>query len=166
MGGNDLLKVIAVTGAVSLVASLAGQTSTGQQAVPVAVGPDGELYVSLLTGYPFPNGGAKVVGSTVTDFATGLTLLTDIKVGPNSQIYALSLGKSDITLTPPYVPNSGSVVRLKADGSKQVVLDELNFPLVLAFNAGGDAFINKNGLGAPGSGQILKYPKLTQYTAK
>ena len=66
-------------------------------AVPTAVtiGSDGEIYVSLLSGAPFIPGNAKVmkvgVDGTTSDYATGLTMLTDLRTGPDGNLYAVEL---------------------------------------------------------------------------
>jgi hypothetical protein len=55
--------------------------------VPTAVvlGEDGAAYVSFLPGFPFIPGSAKVVmvdaDGMVSDYATGLTMLTDLRHG-------------------------------------------------------------------------------------
>lgn len=171
-GGNDVLKVNPASGQVSLVASLAGQTGTGPQSVPTGLtfGNDGTLYVALLSGGPFPSGAAKVVkiaGGTVSDFATGMTMLTDVTRGPDGNLYAVSFGRFDPTAGPnPFVGNAGSVIRLKANGEKEVVLGGLNYPTAIAFGRAGEAYIAVNGVGAPGSGRVLRYPALTRYPAQ
>lgn len=172
-GANALLKVDPATGGVSLVASLAGQTSgTGAQSVPtgVAFGTDGSAYVSLLSGGPFPSGAAKVVKVTagvVSDFATGLTMLTDVERGPDGKLYAVSFGSFNPASTAiPFTANAGSIIRLGAGGEKTTVLSGLNYPTSVAFNAAGDAFVTENGLGLPGSGRVVRYSQLTRYAGE
>lgn len=171
-GGNSLLRVNPATGAVSLVASLAGLTGTGAQSVPtgVAFGNDGTIYVSLLSGGPFPSGAARVVkvsGGTASDFATGMTMLTDVERGPDGYLYAVSFGRFDASSGGnPFVANAGSVIRLKANGDKETVLSGLNYPTSIAFNSDGDAFVAENGVGAPGSGRVMRYAGLTRYAAQ
>ncbi|WP_019585107.1 ScyD/ScyE family protein [Deinococcus apachensis] len=171
-GGNDVLKVNPSTGQISLVASLAGRTGTGPQSVPtgIAFDNDGTMYVSLLSGGPFPSGAAKVVkitGGTVSDFATGMTMLTDVERGPDGNLYAVSFGRFDPAAGPvPFVANVGSVIRLKANGDKETVLNGLSYPTSIAFNAAGDAYVAENGIGLPGSGRVVRYPALTEYPAQ
>lgn len=171
-GANAVFRVDPASGAVSLVASLTGTTGTGPQSVPTgtAFGTDGTLYVSLLSGGPFPDGAAKVVrvvGGAVSDFATGMTMLTDVERGPDGNLYAVSFGRFGPGAGPiPFVANAGSVIRLKANGDKETVLGGLNYPTSLAFNAAGDAYVAENGLGLPGSGRVVKYPGLTGYRAQ
>lgn len=182
-GANTLLRLDPATKALSLVAVFAPLQNPNpmpgmppvSQAVPtgVAFGNDGAAYVALLTGFPFATGAAKVVRVDVAsgaqrDFATNLTLLTDIARGPDGNLYALSFANAFRLGGPgvPYVPNSGSVVRLRADGRKEVVLSGLNYPTGLAFNSAGDAFVAENGLGLPLSGKVVQYRALTRYPAQ
>lgn len=171
-GANAVFRVSPTSGEVSLVASLAGRTGTGAQSVPTgaAFGNDGSLYVSLLSGAPFPSGAARVVkiaGSTVSDFATGMTMLTDVERGPDGNLYAVSFGRfAPAPGGNPFVANAGSVIRLKSNGDKETVLSGLNYPTSIAFNATGDAYVAENGVGAPGSGRVVRYPALTRYPAE
>ena len=67
------------------------------QAVPTAAakGPDGAIYVSQLTGFPFPVGGASiwriVPGHAPTKYATGLTNVTDLAFGRDGSLYAVQI---------------------------------------------------------------------------
>ena len=168
-GANALLKVDPETGDVSLVAALQGLIDTDTSSVPTGVtfGTDGAIYVSLLSGFPFTSGASRVVrveDGAVSDFATGLTLLTDVELGPDDRLYAVSFGEFDAKATPPYLPNKGSIVRLDAEGKQETILSNLNYPTSIAFNTEGDAFISTNGLGvgAPATGEVVRYPQLTQ----
>jgi hypothetical protein len=172
-GGNDLLKVNPSTGQVELVAVFPGipgpmpnpERGGAKESDPVptgvAFGADGAVFVSLLPGFPFLPGSSKIVkvGSdgSISDYATGLSMTTDIRNGPDGNIYAVQFGQ--FTQTGP-VPNSGSIVRVKA-GVPEVVLSGLSFPTSIDFNPAGDAFVTINGVGAPGSGQLVKYAALT-----
>ncbi len=121
---NDLLKIDPATGRTEVVAVFDGIPSPIPNAVrggalesePVPTGVtfdhDGNLYVSLLPGVPFLPGSAKVVKITpdgaVTDYATGLTMLTDLQTGPDGHLYAVSL--AEFTEKGP-TPASGEIVR-------------------------------------------------------
>lgn len=173
-GANDLLKVDPATGAVEVVAVFDGVPSPlpnearggamESDPVPtgVAFGPDGSAYVSLLPGFPFLPGSAKVVKVTsdgqVSDYATGLTMLTDLRAGPDGNLYAVQIGQ--FTEQGP-VPNSGAIIRVKEGDASEVVMSGLSFPTSIDFNAAGDAYVTINGVGAPGSGQVVKYDGLT-----
>jgi DNA-binding beta-propeller fold protein YncE len=167
-GANDLLKVDPATGAVELVAVIPGlpgpfpnpARGDAQESDPVptavAFDADGNAYVSLLSGFPFLPGSAKVLKVTadgaVTDYATGLTTLTDLRMAPDGQMYAVQFaifGEQGPT------PNSGAIVRIQEGAASEVVAEGLSFPTSLDFNAAGDAFVTINGVGAPGSGAVI-----------
>ena len=98
---------------------------------------DGETYVGYLTGAPFIPGTAKVVkvdaDGVVSDYATGLTMLTDLRTGPDGNLYATQFG---IFGEQGPVPNSGAVVRIMEGAGSEVVAANLSFPTSIDFNAG------------------------------
>jgi hypothetical protein len=172
-GMNALLKVDPVTGDAEIVAAFdpvpgvfpnpAYDNEMLTDAVPTGVAvADGVTYVSYLPGAPFIPGSAKVVSvaedGSVSDYATGLSMLTDLRTGPDGMLYATQLGL--VTEQGP-VPNSGAVIRIKAGDASEVVIPNLMFPTSIDFNADGDAFVTVNGVGAPGSGQVVKFAGLT-----
>ncbi len=100
-GGNALNKVN-ILGRISNLALFPNRaTSTpfpvpNMQAVPtsVEVGKDGNYYVSQLTGFPFPVGGANVYkvssrGGTPQVFASGFTMIMDLAFGKDGTLYVL-----------------------------------------------------------------------------
>ena len=125
----------------------------------VAVGGNGEVFVSLLPGMPFLPGSAKVVrvsaDGVVSDHATGLTMLTDLAVGPDGRLYAVSLG--EFTERGP-TPNSGAVLRIGPDTTSEAVLSGLSAPTAIAFDRDGNAYVTLNGAGPPGTGRVMRYP--------
>lgn len=172
---NDLLRVDPASGAVKTVTVFAplqitpagGGAPVSSQAVPtgITVGSDGALYVALYPGGAGEEvaGSAQVVRVDPTSgaqsvYASGLNSLTDVRRGPDGNLYAVSFA--------PTGPGSGAVIRLKADNVKETVLGGLNFPTSLAFNSRGDAFISVGGVGAPGSGKVVRYDFLTGYQAQ
>jgi hypothetical protein len=169
-GANDLLRVAPASGEIDLVAVFAGLPSPlsnpargdAMEADPVptgiAVGKDGTLYVSFLSGFPFVPGSAKVVqvspeGET-SDYATGLTTLTDLRRGPDGHLYAVQFAQ--FTDQGPQ-PNSGALVRVQEGEGSQVLIEGLAFPTSLDFDDEGNAYVTINGVGAPGSGQVVKF---------
>jgi hypothetical protein len=160
-GGNDVLKVDPNSGAVSLVAVIPGipvpkamqqpggnpERGGKQELDPVPtgvqMGADGALYVSLLSGGPFPPGAAKIERVTldgkVTDAVTGLTMLTDIKPGPDGSWYVNQFNQFDLSANPPGpVPGTGQVLRIGPGGDRQVILTGLNFVQKIAVDAEGN----------------------------
>ncbi len=144
-GGNSLLQVTP-TGHVSTVAAWPDNS------VPTGVAFDnqGNTYVSFLSHFPFTPGTARVErwsnGSGVV-VASGLTMVTDVAVGPDGGIYVVEIATE-------FAPNSGRILRLGSDGP-QVVWDGLNYPSKIAFGDDGSLYVTNNSIGAPGSGQVL-----------
>jgi DNA-binding beta-propeller fold protein YncE len=173
-GANTILTVDPSNGEVSLVAVLDGIPSPlpnpargdAQESDPVptavAIGQDGSIYVSYLPGFPFLPGSAKVVrlsaDGQATDYATGLTMITDLRAGPDGNLYAVSLGQ--FTEQGP-VPNSGAIVRVKEGDASETILAGISFPTSIDFTPEGDAYVTTNGVGAPGSGELVRYEGVT-----
>ena len=95
---------------------------------------------------------------TVSDYATGLTTLTDLQIGPDGNLYAVQFGR--FSEQGPQ-PGTGAIIRVKAGNTSERVVDGLVFPTSIAFDAAGDAYVTTNGVGAPGSGQVVKFASLT-----
>jgi sugar lactone lactonase YvrE len=173
-GGNNLITVDPATGEIELVTVFAGVPSPlpngnrggAQESDPVPTGvafdADGNAYVSLLPGFPFLPGASKVVkvgaDSSVSDYATGMTMLTDLQAGPDGMLYAVSIGQ--FSEQGP-VPNMGTVLRIKEGAASEVLVEGLSFPTSIDFNDAGDAFVTINGVGAPGSGAVVRFDGLT-----
>lgn len=173
-GGNALLRVDPASGTIETVTAFAGlpgvfpnpfrNDAMEADPVPTAVvfDEDGNAYVSLLSGAPFIPGSAKVLKITpdgeISDYAVGLTMLTDLRRGPDGELYAVQFGL--FTEEGP-VPDAGAVVRIKEGEGSEVVLESLPFPTSLDFDSDGNAYITINGVGAPGSGAVLKVEALT-----
>ncbi|UCC87714.1 MAG: ScyD/ScyE family protein [Anaerolineales bacterium] len=173
-GANDVFTVDPASGDIELVAVIDGlpgpfpnparDGAMETDPVPTGVAFDqaGNAYVSLLSGFPFVPGSAKVVkissDGQVSDYATGLTMLTDLRTGPDGTMYAVQFGQ--FTEEGPS-PNSGNIIRVKAGDASEVVVSGLSFPTSIDFNANGDAYVTINGVGAPGSGEVVMFSALT-----
>ena len=124
----------------------------------VAFDREGNVYVSLLPGFPFLPGSGKVVrvgaDGAVTDYATDLTMPTDLRLGPDGHLYAVSFGQ--FTEQGP-VPDSGALIRIVEGTGSETVISGLSFPTSVDFNEAGDAYLTINGLAEPGAGQLVKY---------
>lgn len=131
------------------------------QAVPtgVAVGPDGAYYVGMLTGFPFPSGGASVFrvvpGEEPTVYATGFSAVMDVAFGPDGTLYVLELVHNgflammggDVTGGLWAVPAGGGAPEL-------VLTDGLVMPGGLAVADDGTIYV-ANGTMAPGMGTLI-----------
>ncbi|MCZ7545468.1 MAG: ScyD/ScyE family protein [Anaerolineae bacterium] len=174
-GGNTLLRIDPEAGVIEVVATFGAlpgafpnpnrNGAVEADPVPTAVAFDdaGNAYVSFLSGAPFIPGSAKVVMVTpegeVSDYAVGLTMLTDLQRGPDGELYAVQFGM--FTQEGP-VPNAGAIVRVREGDASEVVVGGLPFPTAIAFDDAGNAFVTVNGVGTPGSGAVARFDALTQ----
>lgn len=130
------------------------------QAVPTSVatkGWDNAYYVSQLTGFPFPVGGANIyrvdprTGKT-TVYATGLTNVTDLAFNGRT-LYAVQIATNGLPAGP-----MGSVVRVKPGGTRAAdhtaVAENLFAPYGIAIR-GGSAYVSVGSV-AKDVGQVLK----------
>ena len=126
-GGNTVLRV-GRHGRIHVVSVFPNIVTPGpfgdvpMQAVPtgVVVGPDGFYYVSQLTGFPFPVGGAKIFRvnprtGAYTTYATGFTNAMDLAFGPDGTLYVLEIDHD--SLFPPAGPSTeGALFRVPWGG--------------------------------------------------
>lgn len=182
-GGNVVYKVVPSSGALSVAQvvqplplpsgvqappggnpELGGKPLLDSVPTSVAFGPDGAMYIGLLTGAPFPKGAARIlrVGPDGMQrvYASGLTMVTAIAFGPDGLLYADEFSADFSPAMRGQAPAPGDVVRIRPDGSHQVVAANLMTVNGLAFNAAGDLYVGTNtvamGPGAPG-GQVLRF---------
>ncbi|WP_216906528.1 ScyD/ScyE family protein [Synechococcus sp. CCY 0621] len=151
-GGNSLVKADGAN-QVSLVNVFPEELVTSAQAVPtgMTIGPDGALYITQLSGFPFAPGSADVFRydfiNPVTTFAGGFSNLIDIAAGPDDSLYLLQY--SDDFFGPP----SGSILKLGLDGSIRTIFDDLVSPTGLAVGRDGTIYVANDGDGV--NGQLL-----------
>ena len=95
------------------------------QAVPTGVvkGPDGFYYVSQLTGFPFPPGGASVFRvdprtGEYTTFASGFTNIMDLDFGPDGTLYVLEIDTDSLV---PEGTTDGGLWTVSRSGTSQKI---------------------------------------------
>jgi len=174
-GGNDLL-MVTPDGTISLAGLFpasfqpapadpsasadpgASPAMVPMQAVPTAVviGPDGAAYVSQLTGFPFPVGGASIwrveAGKEPKVYATGLTNVMDLAFGPDGTLWVVEFAHNgllsgDITGALLSIPAGGGAPTL-------VATEGLMAPGGVAVAADGTVYV-ANGSVMPGGGSVV-----------
>lgn len=130
-------------------------------AVPTSAvpGPDGALYVSQLTGFPFPVGGANiwrlVPGQEPTVYASGLTNVTDLG-WYRGQLYAVQLADGGLLAVPEGQPPMGSLVRIAPGGGLETVATGLVAPYGVALSDR-NAYVTTCSVCA-GGGEVVRIP--------
>jgi hypothetical protein len=175
-GGNDLLwvgadgKVILVTtfppsfnpGPTDPTASVdpnASPVMIPTQAVPtsVVVGPDNAMYVSFLTGFPFPVGGSSVLkvqqDGTSEVYASGFTNVIDLAFAPDGTLYVLEIAHNgllsgDVTGGLWSVPPGG--------GDATLVSTDLMMPGGIAIGEDGTLYVT-TGASIPNAGTVVSW---------
>jgi hypothetical protein len=147
-----------------LVPNPFGGPDIPMQAVPtsVVVGPDRQYYVSQLTGFPFPPGGANVYRvdprtGAVTVFASGFTNIMDLAFGKNGTLYVLEIDHDGLLGG----STDGGLFAVSRDGTKrQIALapGTLTMPGGIAVGRGG-LYVTNNA-GSPGGGQVLRIRRM------
>jgi hypothetical protein len=166
-GGNTLLRV-SLGGRIS-VHSLFPNVPTpspfgviDMNAVPTGVvaGPDGAYYVSQLTGFPFPVGGAKVFRvdrdtGEATTYAGGFTMAMDLAFGRDGTLYVLEID-SDTILGG---AREGSLLAVPPGGGDPERIDlpagTLIEPGGIAVGSRGELYVSNHGREA-GAGEVLR----------
>ena len=125
-------------------------------AVPTSVvrGPDGALYVSQLTGFPFEAGDSNIwrvrPNGTATVFASGLTNVTDLDFAADGTLYAVEISSTGIR-----TGLMGALVRVTPGASEhEVVLGDLFAPYGVAVRDG-FAYVSVCSV-CPGGGEVIK----------
>jgi hypothetical protein len=154
-GGGDPIRVLATFGNRTVKNPFA-PGNVPMQSVPtaVAVGPGGALFVSELTGFPFPQGAARIFrvvpGHKKTVWATGLTNVTDLTWYRGS-LYAVQLANTG--LLTPGLP-VGSLVKVHKGSSHTRIGTNLHAPYGVAMHNGA-AFVTTCSVCA-GGGKVIR----------
>jgi hypothetical protein len=117
----------------------------------VAIGPDGDLYVGFLMGFPWSANGARIErwsnGELVETYG-GLNTVSDVLVTDDGTIYAVEHGLTGEG----YV--AGRVVMVSSDGITPI-MEGLTEPYGLAMDADGNLVVSIGSAGAAGTGQVI-----------
>jgi hypothetical protein len=158
-GANSLLKV-AADGTVSVLASFParfiGPPAPFSQSVStgLAVGPDGNYYVSELTGFPFTPGAARIYqvtpGGEVSVFAEGFTMITDIAFGTNGDLFVLQFDDNGLL-----APGGTGTITLVRPNWRKTLYSGLVAPTGLEIGPDGALYV-ANFSAAEGAGQVLR----------
>lgn len=156
-GGNTLYTWTAEDGLDELIVWENNEVPTGLE-----IGPDGNLYVTFLTAFPFAEGTAMIQvydtdGDLETEY-TGLTMAVDVKVTEDGSIYAVEFARFDLAAASeggsPWVANSGRIVQVSAEGVTPVA-EGLNFPYALLQDPDGNWLVTVNSaFSEVGSGEV------------
>ncbi len=120
-------------------------TAIPMQAVPTAVaeGPDGSFYVGQLTGFPFPQRGARVYrvprGGGEPEIAVdGFTNIIDLDVDEDGTLYVLEIAR-DSLLGP---DATGALWRVHPDGSRDLIASQgLVYPTGVSVGPDGALYV-------------------------
>ena len=163
-GGNSL-NAVAANGSITNLAFFPNRTvgTATFQAVPtgVALGPDGDLYVGQLTGFPFLAGQANVYrvpanGGTPEVFASGFTKIIDLTFGADGSLYVLQISS---TAGPPPQGGTGSLIRVSPDGTTKTTIVAPGGGLVapggIAIDRDGSIYVTNLSV-SPNAGTVVK----------
>lgn len=134
------------------------------QAVPsnVTKGPDGAYYVSQFTGYPYPEGGAKIyrvdADGKTTVYADGFTQITDLEFDTAGNLYVLQYANQSA-----WKGNlESSLIEIAVDGTRTTILSGNGLESASALTIGPDGTLYVTNRGdRPGQGQVLKIENTT-----
>lgn len=162
-GANALFELDG-TGTLNLITTFnprqVGAFTTESVPTSVVVGPDGAYYVGELTGFPYPEGGARVYrvvpGQAPQIYADGFTQILGLTFDNAGNLYVL-----EYAVQSQVVPNNnlfGSLIRIAADGSRTTVIDAdgtLVAPTHIALGPEGKLYVANKGVFA-GQGEVIR----------
>lgn len=161
-GANTVLRV-ADDGEVSLLAYLPPRTYEGDpdyESVPTAVtrAPNGDYYVTELTGYPSYKGSARVLRVTPAGVVSvayeGFTNIIDVTFDNRGRLVVLEIAKESVYgSTDP----TGRLVRVEANGTQvDLATTGLEYPGGVVFTGNGTYYVTNRSFSGGDNGQLLK----------
>jgi glucose/arabinose dehydrogenase len=151
-----------------------------EQSVPtsIAIAPDGSLTVGEYTGYPYPEGAARIwsvdgnltttgyangAPLTGTQIATGFTQVTGVAYDPQGDLYVLQHINTSEWKNIEQGGNvigdiSSSIFEITPNGTRTTVWsgNGLDAAATLAFGPDGDLYVSNNSRLAGGKGELVK----------
>jgi hypothetical protein len=128
------------------------------QAVPTSVvrGPDGAYYVSQLTGFPFPVGGANIYrvvpGKKPTVYAGGFTNVVDLAFDRQGRLLVLELTRTGLLSG----QMTGALIRVDRKGQRtELATGRLTAPGGMAVARDGAIYVTNKSILA-GGGELLR----------
>ncbi len=155
-GANAVLSVVA-SGLVNTVTTLPSRPARSTDSVPTAVtvGPDGAYYVSELTGVPFATGASNIYRVVPRQqpqvFRSGFTTVTDIEFGPDGSLYVV-----EHSTGPVFFARPGDIVKVAPDGTRTVLVSNLNRPTSIAVASDGSIYYTNVGI-TRGAGEVWRF---------
>src|SRR5262245_52069787 len=159
------LNAAAANGSISNLAVFPNQTvgTATFQAVPTTVtqGPDGQLYVGQLTGFPFLAGAANVfrvpaAGGTPEIYASGFTKIIDIAFAEDGSLYVLQISA---TAGAPPQGGTGALYRVPPGGGAPTTIVAPGAGLVapggIAIDRDGTIYVTNFSV-SPGTGTVVR----------
>jgi hypothetical protein len=141
------------------------------QSVPtgITVGPDGNVYFGEYTGFPYPEGQARIFRindkNEIEVFAEGFTHITDLTFDKNGDLLVLQFSDEaewkgrDLSQLP------GSLIRVSPDGTRTTLVaagEGLESSTGIAISPDNQIFITKRGVGPEGEViQVTSVPEPT-----
>lgn len=124
-------------------------------AVPTSVAfRRGAYYVGELTGFPFPEGGARVYrvrpGRAPEVFLDGFTAIIDLDFDREGNLYVLQFASG------PGLSGPGRLIRVAPEGTRTIVADGLAAPTSVAIGPDGDAYVSNCGACPSGAGEVIR----------
>jgi len=174
-GGNTLLgisetgqpNVIAVFDETMVEFPPGSGSMMPMDAVPtsVVVGPDGAYYLSQLTGFPFPIGGASIwrvePGGEPEVHEAGFTNILDLAFDDEGNLYVLEMFVNGILSGDP----TGAITRVAPDGERTLIASEgLIVPTDMTIGPDGMLYVVNISL-SPEAGMVVRIPTDTSATA-
>ena len=155
---NELVLTVSPGGTITVAADLSAKYRV---LTAIALAPAGGVLVSNLTSVPYPDGTAKVVhvtaDGTVTEVWGGLTAVTGVAVGPDSDLFAVEMSTGNSAEPPFLQPYSGRLVRQVGKQRLEEVATELLYPVALDVGPDGAFYVAQPAFGADdGSGVIVR----------